>query len=554
MSRWLRSPNFWLIAICAFFTYLAGKRGVRAAGALELRHLWDGTYWRILTTMFIHSGWVHFAFNAVSLVVLGGSLGLAKDLRARLYVALIVLGSCAALAASFFYNTEPVPRVGISGGVTALMGLLIAEEWRIARTTREFLTSRNTITIAVILVLNVLLSFWLEKANPGMRSDHAGHAGGLVFGIGVGLFLMGARDGEDGQRSLVLQPRRGVVAALILGILPIAYVCFPWWEVRFFHYRGLPLLLDERGGITTDKDRAAKASFYLGRAYTLDPTHPYTAGGLAVLRDDPSLMDSVRTPVQNEVAFLANRYLDLAARRLQDEPEDAQELMIKATALPTSPVPWLGFAQAATVAERTEIANIAREMAWIRNQFMRTMRAPRELLLTRDDETSVASSLLPHYERRLARGGFEVALQTAALAYAVARQVDEESETDDKEAAMWDTLLRRVIGRIGAVHDQLTEPPQQARLAATLRDLWARMADVSRDDAAAARHLLDSAEWWRKSAKLTGKLGEDGRAILRRAEAGLEEAEAAKSAVVAAQIRAWLDRHAAELAASDDGD
>ena len=547
MARWFRSPTFWLVALCAVFTFLASKKGYEAAGALRLSHLWSGSYWRLFTTILVHGDWLHFGFNAFGLIVLGNSLGLSKDLGTRRYVLLIVLGSWAALAASFFWNTEPIPRVGISGGITALVGLLVAEEWRVARNLIQFLKSRNTIVLAIVIALNLALTMWLEKANPGMRVDHAGHAGGFAFGILTGLALFGVRE-TGGERALFLRSMPGMTAACLLGILPIAYVCFPWWEPGYFLWRGMPILLDD-GAVTKDEERREQATFYLGRAHELAPTHPLAAGGLAVLRDDASLLDGIRQPLRGELEFVGRRYLELAANRLADRPDEAKRLAQRATAYPMAPQLWISFAGAAQRTQRIDVADTAREIAWIRHQLLRQLRGPREGMLTEEQETLVASTLLGVYERRLAKEGAATAMQTIALAGIVARRVDEDSGEPDNKAALWEELIARVAGRVGAVQGRV-EPAARPAVARGLRDLYARLEGVTRSDERAARYLLDSAEWWRKAAEGAGTTAAEAAAILARARAAAEEAEAAGAAKVAAQVRSWLARHEAELAAA----
>ncbi|MBV8880915.1 MAG: rhomboid family intramembrane serine protease, partial [Planctomycetaceae bacterium] len=75
-DRVLESPLTWLITAVNLGIFviawlhsehvegrLSGE-GLLAYGAMERYHVWSGEYWRLLTAVFLHVGWIHLLWNA----------------------------------------------------------------------------------------------------------------------------------------------------------------------------------------------------------------------------------------------------------------------------------------------------------------------------------------------------------------------------------------------------------------------------------------------------------------------------------------------------------
>lgn len=83
-----------------------------------------GEWWRIVSGPFFHSGILHFLSNLSSLILVGPMLWLAVGPRRG--VLTFLLGSSAAMLAALVVNlTGNDSYVGVSGGVFALLGLLV---------------------------------------------------------------------------------------------------------------------------------------------------------------------------------------------------------------------------------------------------------------------------------------------------------------------------------------------------------------------------------------------------------------------------------------------
>ena len=74
-----------------------------------------------ITAAFIHDGWLHLAFNLLSLAIVGTPTQWAVGLRGVLV--LLLVGAYASIAAQWLAGpTSPAPMIGASGAISALIG------------------------------------------------------------------------------------------------------------------------------------------------------------------------------------------------------------------------------------------------------------------------------------------------------------------------------------------------------------------------------------------------------------------------------------------------
>ena len=205
-----------LIAICvvAFVGEMAGGAGLgfgQAGGAFVEKGALFGPsisinheYWRLITSGFLHAGFLHIAFNMYLLWYLGRLLepALGHVRFAAIYFTSLLAGSFGALLLS--PNTV---TIGASGAVFGLMGAAVIE---FRRRGIGFLESG----IGILILFNLGLSFIV----PGIAIG--GHIGGLIGGVLAALAInLGAL-----LRSLALSLAGCVVlsAVAVLGALAVA--------------------------------------------------------------------------------------------------------------------------------------------------------------------------------------------------------------------------------------------------------------------------------------------------------------------------------------------
>lgn len=233
---WLR-VNFsalWGIAGLMLVLFLATSflnqavDGYSLLGGVSLAALDQGQWWRVLTTIFLHAGAFHFAFNLFALWDIGGVVeryfGSWKFLLTLIVSALG--GVFLSLAMRYFRLNflelggigEYVGiTIGISGGVFGLAGLLLVTNLR----RRSNGVPVNTSALALIILFNLLLGFAISGV------DNWGHIGGLLTGSLLGLVLF--PKGEERWPALEnMLPKLGwlciisIVLAFVLQLVTFA--------------------------------------------------------------------------------------------------------------------------------------------------------------------------------------------------------------------------------------------------------------------------------------------------------------------------------------------
>jgi len=200
-----------------------GAVGPRAFGLIPLL-VGLGDWWRLITSAFLHAGFLHLAFNGILLWRLGqmlepvvgpGSfLGLATSGMAG--------GSLGVVGLSWLVVATPgggIPivgwvlgagpttiTVGASGAVFGLMGAVLVLLRR--RGVDPWATQEGSM-VAGLVLLNLVLTFAVPAISVG------GHVGGLLAG-GVAALLVGRRRGaRDAVATLSFAAVLLVVAVVI---------------------------------------------------------------------------------------------------------------------------------------------------------------------------------------------------------------------------------------------------------------------------------------------------------------------------------------------------
>jgi membrane associated rhomboid family serine protease len=164
----------------------------------------NGEWWRLLTSVFVHSGMLHLLANLIGLVQIALILErlVGRLAFAAVYVTAGVFASMVSLSA------YPLAvSVGASGAIFGLYGLLLASAiWG--------LLHRSIVTIPLMAVPRlvpaaaVFILYNVSTDGLGINAELAG----LLAGLACGLFL--ARGVSDGQ-----PPARHVAAAMAVAVV-----------------------------------------------------------------------------------------------------------------------------------------------------------------------------------------------------------------------------------------------------------------------------------------------------------------------------------------------
>jgi rhomboid protease GluP len=166
----------WLLSAV---TGIPWDRVVLGLGAKDNQAIFvDGEYYRFLTSMFLHGGPTHIAFNAWALYALGFE-------AERLYgtprfLAVYLLGGLGGGLASYALN--PSPSVGASGAIFGLVGALAAFYYE-ARGVLGGMARQQLGSLVFITLINIGLGL----TTPNI--DNNAHIGGLVAGALAGWLL-----------------------------------------------------------------------------------------------------------------------------------------------------------------------------------------------------------------------------------------------------------------------------------------------------------------------------------------------------------------------------
>lgn len=162
-------------------------------GALVPAFAAEGEVWRLVTSMFLHSGFIHVALNMVSLFFLGSFVEPLFG-RARFFALYMLSGLSGGVAYLYFGGFE-TPAVGASGAIFGLLGGIFGYAIR----ERSF-SWKNPIIRQLLILLAINLYIGFSIPNVSNTAHLGGLAGGTLFGILVAPAL---RRSEKRSRTLV---------------------------------------------------------------------------------------------------------------------------------------------------------------------------------------------------------------------------------------------------------------------------------------------------------------------------------------------------------------
>ncbi|MEH7110346.1 MULTISPECIES: rhomboid family intramembrane serine protease [Bacillaceae] len=151
-------PNYW------FFENLSGVN----------LYIMEGEFWRLITPIFMHSGFSHMLFNSFSLILFGPALERMLG-RTRFLIVYLLSGFIANIATLLL---EPLSytHVGSSGAIFGLFGYYIA----IIIFRKHMLSKENSQIILTLCVISLIMTF-LEP-NINITAHLFGLLGGFLLG------------------------------------------------------------------------------------------------------------------------------------------------------------------------------------------------------------------------------------------------------------------------------------------------------------------------------------------------------------------------------------
>jgi membrane associated rhomboid family serine protease len=150
--------------------------------------LQDGQVYRLLTSMFLHSGIAHLFFNGWALYVIGQDIErLFGHVR---FLLIYFLGGLTASVASMILSPEAW-SVGASGAIFAIFGAEMVFLYR-NRVLFGELARRRLTTLLYLLALNLFIGVFANTVNSATGAgliDNWAHVGGFLGGLALAWLL-----------------------------------------------------------------------------------------------------------------------------------------------------------------------------------------------------------------------------------------------------------------------------------------------------------------------------------------------------------------------------
>jgi membrane associated rhomboid family serine protease len=194
------------IDVAIFLLLLVAGADPAATGlAMSPFDVAQGAYWQLITSAFLHYGFLHIAFNMYVLFALGPTM--ERILGHSRYLLLFLLSALGGGVASYAFSEVGVVSLGASGAIFGLMGALVVAGRKL---------NYNITQVLVLLAINIAIGFL--PLGGGIAIDWRAHLGGLVAGAAASaVFVLAPRVHRLAWQSA------GVAAMILVMVLLVAW-------------------------------------------------------------------------------------------------------------------------------------------------------------------------------------------------------------------------------------------------------------------------------------------------------------------------------------------
>ena len=175
-------PTYILLALniaVYVYTSVAGGNFLETSGDMVWQYgqvngliLYEGWYWQLFTSMFVHAGITHLVGNMLFLFIFG--LRGEELFSLPEYLAIYFLGGLTGNLLSLVFLPIDVPSVGASGAIFAMFGACA-------------IYARRAVGQSIIGAL--IYAFFLVLLSSGPNVNNSAHIGGLATGLLIGYVL-----------------------------------------------------------------------------------------------------------------------------------------------------------------------------------------------------------------------------------------------------------------------------------------------------------------------------------------------------------------------------
>jgi rhomboid protease GluP len=239
----------------------------------------QGEWSRVFSAALLHGNIAHLALNGLCLYLAG--MALESFVGRRWFFALFVIGALGGSLMSLAINPPSIVSVGASGAIMGLLAAAFVCSFRYPSGAARMQIQMTT--------LQVLIPGLIPLAVTGQRVDFAGHVGGALSGLVVGLVLLRTWR-ADSTRPAFLS-----VAAIACVGGALAFAWSAWAPLRDYQGYTLDTLLIPNAQLPKSRDEArAKAADFMVK-YPRDPrSRLYQAQTLIDQQDLPGAERELR--------------------------------------------------------------------------------------------------------------------------------------------------------------------------------------------------------------------------------------------------------------------
>ncbi|MBI3856761.1 MAG: rhomboid family intramembrane serine protease, partial [Planctomycetes bacterium] len=181
-------------------------------GAIERFSIWHGEWWRLLSAVFLHVGWIHLLLNLFG--IFPRCMDLEKSVGSAWFAFAYLTTGIGASAVSVI--AQHAFGAGASGAGFGMFAATLSMLYRREGSWHNFLAN----PFARIIIRNLFIWVLIGLTMMG-NIDHYAHLGGFLFGVPCGLLLENRR-GKDRPVWMA-----GLAAYILVWAGVVAAACIP---------------------------------------------------------------------------------------------------------------------------------------------------------------------------------------------------------------------------------------------------------------------------------------------------------------------------------------
>ncbi|HEX5735139.1 MAG TPA: rhomboid family intramembrane serine protease [Blastocatellia bacterium] len=304
----------------------ADQRALVEFGAKENTAIHEqGEYWRFVTSIFLHIGFLHIFFNNYALWIIGQEI--ERLYGSARFVVLYLLTGVAGSVASFFYRPEAA-SAGASGAIFGLFGVLAVFAFRYRKEIPHIISRDIKRRVIPLIAINLGIGWLIPMI------DNSAHVGGLLTG-GVLALLVPYKRPEERQTGIVWRALQVACISLIALSFIAVYRAYdgPPLQTKNLIVRPAPRVIDYHNKMIRGLDAYKDSNHAFIEAGKKDEANPDLSRALAAVDkgleslDGLEQMDPEPERYRTRLRDLLIRQKGLLERFAGERPKDLAKVV-----------------------------------------------------------------------------------------------------------------------------------------------------------------------------------------------------------------------------------